>query len=454
IGAGPSALATAETVTRAGGEPFLVSPHPPQNSSPYPFLAGRLVDLAGWPGGFRAIIEGPQGTCTHPAAGLVLALEMDEADQTESLEQERDGGRVALLAGFWSQPPATAFGRVLTASLDLARRGGRVLVFTPHLKVAAPGLEKLYTQARRAGVLFFRLDDPPAMEESPQGLRLAFIDPVLAAPASVEVDRAVSYPPARPSAQMEELSQALNLITDPGGWPALENLLFPAPLTSRAGVWAVGGCGGGEPELLADDLRLLAADLDDLFHPPGQGLRAVRVASQRRECALCLTCLRVCPVGAIGWDDGPVVMESFCLACGQCVGACPATIIQPFWPEEEALARVVHEPGKGRLVLACQRSIEAELPDLPPETKMVRLGCAGRVSEELVWRLLAQGYSQVVVAACHEGNCRSLTGSARARRVVDQVRLNLAHLGMEPEQIIFTTLAPNQTRRLEDILRR
>ena len=55
------------------------------------------------------------------------------------------------------------------------------------------------------------------------------------------------------------------------------------------------------------------------------------IVIDEEKCAYCLTCVRVCPFGAMtkNPEKGVAkVIESFCHACGICAGECPAEAIE------------------------------------------------------------------------------------------------------------------------------
>ncbi len=442
LGQGSRAQKAAQAAARAGGEPTRAP--------------GRLTGISGMPGNFKAVFQSEKGTEVLSLGAVVLAYP-PRAGEMEGVPEGLDtglpgegqgdwaGAKVALLTGFWNQPGPLSFGRVLDLGLDILEQGGTPFLFAPQAKVAGPGLEEKYRRFREEGGLVTRIDNPPRLERAGDRTRATFEDPVLAQEAGVTLDRVVFDPPLEAPERLEELMQVLGLAGGPDGWPTPDNVLFPAPLTARAGVFALGGAAGADPADLDREADLLAEHLRRLFNPQGGVRSAARTAAQKKECAVCLTCLRTCPVQAIGWDKGPVVMEAACLNCGQCAGVCPAAIIKPLWPEEEAL---LAEPGQGSLVLACGRVNEEILAGLPRAVRAVRLSCAGRVGQELLLRLLALGYERVVVAACHPGNCRSLNGSERAGKVVRAVRAELQELEIDPQVVSYVPLAPHQGRRL------
>ena len=50
-------------------------------------------------------------------------------------------------------------------------------------------------------------------------------------------------------------------------------------------------------------------------------LRA-RPSFDRRRCTKCRACHEVCPVGAISWEDGPVLLRGKCISCFCCMESC------------------------------------------------------------------------------------------------------------------------------------
>lgn len=54
------------------------------------------------------------------------------------------------------------------------------------------------------------------------------------------------------------------------------------------------------------------------------------IATVRKNCVACGTCMKVCPKSAIQVKNGmkAVVDEALCVGCGLCIKACPAGIIE------------------------------------------------------------------------------------------------------------------------------
>ena len=83
----------------------------------------------------------------------------------------------------------------------------------------------------------------------------------------------------------------------------------------------------------------------------------------------------------------------------------------------------------------------------------VELPCAGRVDELHLIRALEAGADGVAVIGCHEGNCHSLHGNELAAERVARLRGRLKAIGLEPERLLFGTVAANTRVELAKLLR-
>ncbi|TYO90473.1 4Fe-4S dicluster domain-containing protein [Oceanicella actignis] len=107
---------------------------------------------------------------------------------------------------------------------------------------------------------------------------------------------------------------------------------------------------GGRREVARLAVAALAGDPppEPFALPAGAPYGAVEVNAD--ACTLCLACVSLCPVGALGDNpDRPQLrfQEAACLQCGICAATCPEsaiTLVPRFDPRPQALsARVLHE---------------------------------------------------------------------------------------------------------------
>lgn len=71
----------------------------------------------------------------------------------------------------------------------------------------------------------------------------------------------------------------------------------------------------------------------------------------------------------------------------------------------------------------------------PPNVRIIRVPCAGRVDIIYILKALENGADGVYVAGCLEGDCHYLTGNLRANNRVQYVRNLLGHIGIEKGRV-------------------
>ena len=80
--------------------------------------------------------------------------------------------------------------------------------------------------------------------------------------------------------------------------------------------------------------------------------------------------------------------------------------------------------------------------------------CAGTVRATSLLRLLAMRdmVDGVLLLACHEGNCRSGTGTIYGRRLVEGIQGLLRAVGADAARIAFISTAANDERVLAEAM--
>ena len=71
----------------------------------------------------------------------------------------------------------------------------------------------------------------------------------------------------------------------------------------------------------------------------------------------------------------------------------------------------------------------------PPNIRIIRVMCTGRVSELLIFKAFTAGADGVLVAGCHPGDCHYMKGNLSARRRVVGIKPFLEAIGVEPERL-------------------
>jgi F420-non-reducing hydrogenase iron-sulfur subunit len=71
----------------------------------------------------------------------------------------------------------------------------------------------------------------------------------------------------------------------------------------------------------------------------------------------------------------------------------------------------------------------------PPNVRVVRVMCSGRVSPELILHTFREGADGVLVLGCHIGDCHYTDGNHRTAKRMPMLRNLLGYVGIEPERL-------------------
>jgi coenzyme F420-reducing hydrogenase delta subunit/Pyruvate/2-oxoacid:ferredoxin oxidoreductase delta subunit len=467
-------------------------------------LGSRIVEFTGVAGQYRVLLEDAAG---HPReyqlGGVVLAPEpelradfgawglspaeeimsladlearLHSPDQAQQFQTpaDQDPAPVLFLLGFTHHSDPVSQQRAYGAALRLAAgQGLPVLVLLDHFKVADPGVEALSQQARQAGVVFAKVTGTrPVIEAAPEGLTARFFDEVMNQELVVKPGLVVIEEAAQPPANAPELAQTLEILSDPRGFFQGDHVYNLPIYTNRTGILAVGPARG--PISLAEGLQEAREAALHLYELLGTGhvLAALdRVRLDRKKCAICLTCYRVCPHRAISVvNRRPVFSDLACKVCGMCAAECPMEALQiynytdrQFQAELQVLASHPTPAAAAEapliVVFGCRNSAReaARLAALrklalPAGLELLEIPCAAKVDLDYVMSAFKQGADGVMVLACHPESCKSFQGSPRARERVALWQAYLAEAGLEPERLVFGTLAPGMSREFASLV--
>jgi F420-non-reducing hydrogenase iron-sulfur subunit len=71
----------------------------------------------------------------------------------------------------------------------------------------------------------------------------------------------------------------------------------------------------------------------------------------------------------------------------------------------------------------------------PPNVKLIRLMCSGRLDPTFVLKALAGGADAVLISGCHPGDCHYIEQNYKALRRYLLLRRTLEQLGIEPQRL-------------------
>ena len=90
----------------------------------------------------------------------------------------------------------------------------------------------------------------------------------------------------------------------------------------------------------------------------------------------------------------------------------------------------------------------------PPNVRLIRTMCSGRVDEEFIWHGFRQGAPIVLVSGCHIGDCHYIDANHWTEKRVKKVQKRMAKLGIRPERLQLEWISAAEGVRFAEIMKR
>ncbi|MBW2618290.1 MAG: hydrogenase iron-sulfur subunit [Deltaproteobacteria bacterium] len=425
----------------------------------------HLAGIKGWPGRFSVLLAGQDPSRREEVGAVILAeapqgevdwaglgieptahcLALSQAVGKSAADLDLAAGEVVpflLGLGHESNPFSTA--QALNLALELSGEGVKVFLLADNVKVAREGLDDLYNQARQAGTVTFRLTGlQPKVSQEEGVFKLSFFDDIMGQEETVAAKTLIVEETFRPGSESKRLADLLGLVGLTDGWLQPNRVMVLPTETGRVGIHTIGPNRGSNGWSMPSDeaeAAVLKIKIELALTEAGQP----HVTLDKERCAVCLTCMRVCPHTAVGFDGSWPVFEAVaCQACGTCTAECPMDALQLAGYEDETmLGQVAEAAGKGLVVFICQNSAakawqaaEALGLDLPQGLSLIEVPCAGKIDPLYPLTALAKGADGVIVAACPAGACHSLEGNTWASLREEMLAGMLQQIGLETERV-------------------
>lgn len=88
----------------------------------------------------------------------------------------------------------------------------------------------------------------------------------------------------------------------------------------------------------------------------------------------------------------------------------------------------------------------------PPNIRVIRVPCSGRVSPFYIIKTLQNGIDGVLVSGCHPGDCHYISGNLIARRKFALLKSFLEYIGIEPGRVQFSWVSAAEGARFAQII--
>ena len=88
----------------------------------------------------------------------------------------------------------------------------------------------------------------------------------------------------------------------------------------------------------------------------------------------------------------------------------------------------------------------------PPNIRVVRVMCSGRVNPLFVAKCFAEGADGVLVSGCHPGDCHYMEGNYIARRRFTLMDKLLKYIGIEPSRFRMSWVSASEGGRFGEVV--
>ena len=216
------------------------------------------------------------------------------------------------------------------SALELKRRNADIRIYVFYRDMRTYGeREDLYREARTAGVIFVRYskNEKPVVVPDGDRVNIEFREPILDRTMAIQAD-VLCLATAIVSHRDQGLGQFFKVPMDADGWfLEAHQKLRPVDFATD-GVFLCGMTHYPKPidESIAQAQAAASRALTVLAMDSIKVGGVVSVIDAEL-CSGCLACIRVCPYGAISFNEEKKVAEvneALCKGCGACAAACPS----------------------------------------------------------------------------------------------------------------------------------
>lgn len=241
-------------------------------------------------------------------------------------------GRIVFILDREGETAPEVLRDVLTAAKAIKERShAEIWILLKQVRVALPGLQELYDLAREMGIIFVKYQ-ALHLKNDFGDFQIDGQDPQTGAAFQInKPDRVILPGRSGLSQAAVQVANSLGLRLYNDTYTQPYSLWRLANESNHPGVLVCGSARGNmDASCVAEDAASVVLALKQRLR--GEGIIPVEhlASVDKDKCAYCLTCLRVCPYGAMVKnveDRVAQVITTACQGCGVCASECPAEAI-------------------------------------------------------------------------------------------------------------------------------
>ncbi len=327
-----------------------------------------------------------------------------------------------------------------------------ITVFYIDIRAFGKGFEDLYNRSRSLGVKYVR-GLPGSVEElSDNTMKVAAENTATGKIQFHEFDMLVLAIGMQPSEGTQKLQEMLGLqLTPDGYYLEAHPKLQPVDAATRGIFFA--GCAEGPKDIKESVTQGTAAAgrAARLMHKGEITSEPITAEIIEEHCNSCGKCAKVCPYNAITVDVKKKIPASVntaaCAGCGTCAAECKfgAITMNHFTDDQincQTDALLANDAQEKILTFACNWCSYAGADfagvsriQYPPNVRLIRTMCSGRVDEKFIWHAFKKGAPIVLVSGCHIGDCHYIDANHWTEKRIAKVQRKMEKLGIRKERL-------------------
>jgi heterodisulfide reductase subunit A2 len=344
-----------------------------------------------------------------------------------------------------------------------------VKVFYMDIRAFGKGFEELYNRSRRLGVQYLR-GLPGSVEELENGnMRVAVENTATGRIEFHDLDMLVLALGIKPSNGTQKLQEMLGLQLNPDGfYLEAHPKLQPVDAATRGIFYA--GCAEGPKDIKESVTQgtAAAARAVRLMHKGAITSEPITSMIIESQCKSCGICAEVCPYNAITVDVKKKVPAKVntaaCAGCGTCAAECRfGAIVMNHFTDEQILSQMntmlEENPQDKIMTFACNWCSYAGADyagvsrlQYPPNARLIRTMCSGRVDEKFIWHAFEKGAPVVLVSGCHIGDCHYIDANHWTLKRIEKIRKKMEKKGIRPERLQLEWISAAEGVRFSNVM--
>jgi len=346
-----------------------------------------------------------------------------------------------------------------------------VKVFYIDIRAFGKGFEDLYRRSRRLGTHYIRGLPGTVEELKDKSLRVAVENTATGKLETHDLDMLVLALGVKPGSSTRKLQEMLGLqLTPDGFFLEAHPKLQPVDAATRGIFYA--GCAEGPKDIKESVTQASAAAARAIRLMHRGEISAEPITSEviSERCKSCGRCAEVCPYNAITVDVKKkipaVVNTAACSGCGTCAAECPFdAIVMNHFTDDQIVSQVdsllAEKSEEKILAFACNWCSYAGADyagisrlQYPPNVRLIRTMCSGRVDEEFIWEGFRKGAPVVLVSGCHIGDCHYIDANRWTEKRVKRLHGKMEKLGIRPERLQLEWISAAEGVRFAELMTR